>query len=214
MNLKLFVVTLFITHFSFCMDTPTIKKIIFVVGPAGSGKTTLSTAFATENYKYCAHYSIGNLLREKAKEKSDLGVLIKGYLDLSDIVPLEVGMRVVEDALLSESKPLILIDGFPPTIEYMKAFEALMIAHERIKLLGAIAFEIDQNVAEERVLGRCRSDDKKDNFLKRYTRYTINKISLSDRFAAYGLRKIDGGQSLEKVKIQFGKSISELTESH
>lgn len=196
------------------MESPTIKKIIFVVGPAGSGKTTAAAAFATENSQYCAHYSIGNLLREKAKEQSDLGVLIKGYLDRADIVPLEVGMRVVEHALLSESKFLILIDGFPPTNEYMDAFEALLTAHERIKLLGAITFEIDQNVAEERVLGRCRSDDKRDNFLKRYRRYTINKISLSDRFAAYGLRKIDGAQSLEKVKIQFGKSILDLTESH
>ena len=43
------------------------KKVIFVVGPAGSGKTTAAPAYMHEYTQDCAHYSVGNLQMLKAK---------------------------------------------------------------------------------------------------------------------------------------------------
>ncbi len=209
-KLILFFLSTCIANFCLCMDHARLKKIIFVVGPAGSGKTTASTAFAQENNKYCGHYSVGNLLREKAQDETELGKLIKGMLDRADIVPLEVGMRVVEDAIASETKSLLLIDGFPPTRAYMDAFEQLMRKNSNIKLLGVIAFEIDQDTAEQRVLGRCRADDKRDNFAKRYHRYKQNCPELFACFSKYGLSKVDACQSFDRVKQSFLQSVLDL----
>lgn len=186
------------------------KKVIFIVGPAGSGKTTVATAYANEHSLNCAHYSVGGLLLEEAKQETELGLLIRGFLERAEITPLIIGMQVVENALVSETRPLILVDGFPPTIEYMNAFEDFMQRYSEIQLLGAIAFEIDQNIAEERVLGRLRSDDKKENFLKRYHRYMNNSSGLNERFSQYGLVLIDGSQHLEMVQNQFEKKVMEL----
>ena len=211
MKLQLLFLSSFISNFSSSLNRPVVKKIIFIVGPAGSGKTTAATAFATEHPELCAHYSVGNLLREEAKNETELGLLIRGILERAEIAPLEVGMRVVENALTAESKSLILVDGFPPTVEYMDAFEQLMNKNATIKLLGAIALEVNREVAEERVLGRSRTDDKKDNFVKRYNRYCDNRDTLYERFSKYALTILNGDQSQEMVKEVFAKTVTDLS---
>lgn len=210
MKFKLLFLSSLLSNFSFFLNHPTVKKIIFIVGPAGSGKTTVATAYANEHSQECAHYSVGNLLREQAKYETELGLLIRGILERSEIVPLEIGMRVVENALTSESKSLILVDGFPPTVEYMDAFEQLMIKNTSIILLGAIALEVNKEVAEERVLGRSRTDDKKDNFVKRYNRYCDNRDPLYQRFSKYALSILNGHQSQQVVKEVFAKTVNDL----
>ena len=195
------------------MQIAALKKIIFIVGPAGSGKTTAATAFAAENAPSCAHYSVGNLLRQEAKNETELGILIRGILERADIVPLEVGMRVVENALNADSKELILIDGFPPTVEYMDAFEQLMSKNTSIELLGAIALEVSKEVAEERVLGRSRTDDKKENFIKRYNRYCEHRDNLYSRFSKYALSILNANQPAQVVKELFNEEIIHLSQS-
>lgn len=120
-------------------------------------------------------------------------------------------MRVVENALTREPKTLILVDGFPPTIEYMDAFEQLMNENASIRLLGAIALEVNKEIAQERVLGRSRTDDKKDNFVKRYNRYCDNRDTLYQRFSKYALSILNGDQSQQAVKEVFSKTVTDLS---
>ena len=93
----------------------------------------------------------------------------------------------------------------------MDAFEQLMNKNATIKLLGAIALEVNREVAEERVLGRSRTDDKKDNFVKRYNRYCDNRDTLYQRFSKYALTILNGDQSQEMVKEVFAKTVTDLS---
>ena len=192
---------------------PAAQKVIFVVGPAGSGKTTAATAYTHEHVQDCAHYSVGNLLREQAKNETEFGLLIRGILERAEIVPLKIGMQVVEDAIMADSKPIIIIDGFPPTLEYMDAFEQMLESKPTLALVGVISIDVDPEIAQERVSGRLRSDDKKENFIKRYARFMNNRDQLHQRFAKYGLEIIDGNQSQYDLKELFFKTIDTLSKS-
>lgn len=210
MKLKLILAICVINSFGFSTEFIS-KKVIFVVGPAGSGKTTAATAYAYEHNQQCAHYSVGSLLREQAKNETELGLLIRGILERAEIVPLKIGMQVVEDALMADSKSIILIDGFPPTLEYMDAFEEMLKSKPGITLVGAISITVDSEIAEERVLGRLRTDDKKENFVKRYTRFMNYRDQLHQRFAQYGLKIIDGNQSQINLKEDFFRAVIALS---
>ncbi len=131
------------------------KKVIFIVGPAGSGKTTAAAAIKN-THAHIAHYSIGNLLREEAKKGTPLAALIATHLAQATIVPLPVGMQVIRNALAQESCSAVLIDGFPPTLEYIQAFENFMAEDPTVTLAGTIEIMVSEACARERVVGRNR----------------------------------------------------------
>jgi flagellar biosynthesis GTPase FlhF len=66
MQLRLLLLGCLAQAFILPMDS-IAKKVIFVVGPAGSGKTTAAPAYMHEYTQDCAHYSVGNLQMLKAK---------------------------------------------------------------------------------------------------------------------------------------------------
>jgi adenylate kinase len=189
------------------LSTPSInamqssnKQVYFIVGPAGSGKTTVADAVRSKHRDSIEHYSVGNLLRAEGQKDTERGRLIKQIVDNAQIVPLEIGMDVVSRAIQESSKGIILFDGFPPTFEYAIAFDNLTKNDSSIKLLGALEIFVDQQVAEDRVLKRNRTDDVRAIFEMRYQRYRKNAEILNAWYKKfYTFTSIDGNQPLDNV---------------
>lgn len=83
-------------------DTPTYSPdnvtVIFVLGGPGSGKGT-QCAYLVKDYGF-VHLSAGDLLRaEQDRPGSQFGELIKRYIKEGNIVPMEVTVALLENAM-------------------------------------------------------------------------------------------------------------------
>lgn len=88
--------------------------VIFVLGGPGAGKGTQCSKLVSD-YGF-KHLSAGDLLREEQdRPGSDFGEMIKTYIKEGTIVPMEVTIQLLENAMKKsmeeEKKSMFLIDG-------------------------------------------------------------------------------------------------------
>lgn len=84
-------------------DTPTFSpasvSVIFVLGGPGAGKGT-QCANLVRDYGF-EHLSAGDLLRkEQDRPDSQFGSMIKEYITNGEIVPMEVTVQLLENAMM------------------------------------------------------------------------------------------------------------------
>jgi UMP-CMP kinase len=104
--------------------SPDEATIIFVLGGPGAGKGT-QCAYLVRDYGF-KHLSAGDLLREEQdRPGSQFGDLIRQYIKDGQIVPMEVTIQLLENAithtLKEEGNSKFLIDGTsrPPSSSHL-----------------------------------------------------------------------------------------------
>lgn len=97
-------------------DTPTFDPektaVIYVLGGPGAGKGT-QCANLVRDYGF-THLSAGDLLRaEQNREGSEFGQMISDYIREGKIVPMEVTVQLLENAIqgVNGGNGRFLIDG-------------------------------------------------------------------------------------------------------
>ena len=87
---------------------------IVLFGKPGAGKGT-QASFLKSQYDL-VHISTGDLFRFNIKNKTELGILAKSYLDKGDLVPDRVTINMLENEVNKnlDAKGFIF-DGFPRT---------------------------------------------------------------------------------------------------
>ncbi|MDD5496636.1 MAG: adenylate kinase [Candidatus Omnitrophica bacterium] len=125
---------------------------LILLGPPGAGKGTQSSVLSRQ-YKI-PHISTGDILRSAVKSGSELGTRAKSYMDKGELVPDDVVIGIVVEALKEDdTKNGYILDGFPRTVKQALSLdEALMKASSGIDLV--IYFETSDEVAIERLSGR------------------------------------------------------------
>lgn len=88
---------------------------LVLVGPPGAGKGTQAQFLA-------AHYSIphiatGDIFRSNLKNRTELGLAAKGFMDIGELVPDSVTNEMVKARLLQDDLANgFLLDGFPRNV--------------------------------------------------------------------------------------------------
>ena len=90
-----------------------MKKLFLIIGAPGSGKTTDAEIIAKNNSEEMVHYSTGDLLRAEIASGSERGKEIESFTSKGNLVPLNIVVDTIVNAITHAPKDVILIDGYP-----------------------------------------------------------------------------------------------------
>jgi adenylate kinase len=131
---------------------------IVLLGPPGAGKGTQAEIIATRHG--IAHISSGDLFRENIRNKTELGVLAKGFIDSGELVPDDVTIAMVKDRLQKKDcADGALLDGFPRTAAQAEALRKMLQELKgSVKVVPYIV--VEPEILEQRLSGRwtCRAE--------------------------------------------------------
>ncbi|KAF2255229.1 UMP-CMP kinase-like protein [Trematosphaeria pertusa] len=168
--------------------SPDDVTVIFVLGGPGAGKgTQCSKLVADYGFK---HLSAGDLLREEQdRPGSEFGEMIKTYIKEGTIVPMEVTVQLLENAMKlameKEKKTMFLIDGFPRKLDQAHAFERSVVPSK-----FTLFFDCPEDVMEERLINRGktsgRADDNPESIRKRFRTFVETSMPVVHEFESQG----------------------------
>ena len=130
----------------------TDPQYIILLGPPASGKGT--QAAKLQQALELPHVASGDLFRYNLKNKTELGLKAKGYMEKGELVPdaITIGM-VMERLSQPDCARGALLDGFPRTIAQAEALETALVARgAQVNLVLNIV--VPDDVLVERVTGR------------------------------------------------------------
>lgn len=192
---------------------PKMKNIV-LFGPPGAGKGT-QAELLKEKYQL-AHISTGDVFRYNIKNKTELGVLAKTYIDAGDLVPDEVTINMLKEEVDKHADANgIIFDGFPRTESQAKALDEFL-AEKNEQINGMVALEVPEDLLVARILERGktsgRSDDTDEEKIRnRFNEYNTKTAILKDYYEAQGnFYGVNGVGSIEEITQRLSEVFDKL----
>ena len=138
---------------------------IVLLGAPGAGKGT-QAAKMVERYGV-PHISTGDIFRAAVKAGTPMGVEAKRYMDDGKLVPDEVVIGIVAEALATpELAEGFMLDGFPRTVVQADALDRVLAESGR-KLDAVVLIDVPRELLLERLTARrqCRGCQRIYNVL-------------------------------------------------
>ncbi|GAA6006546.1 bifunctional uridylate/adenylate kinase [Rhodotorula paludigena] len=205
---------------------PKEVTVIFVLGGPGAGKGT-QCARLVQDYGF-VHLSAGDLLRaEQARPGSHFGAMIKEYITEGRIVPMEVTIKLLENAMRAamsseagQAKEAgaaggnkgiparrFLVDGFPRQMDQAVKFDETVCPSSLVLFLVC-----PEPILLERLLERGktsgRDDDNAASISKRFQTFINTSMPVVDYYRKQGkVVDIDSAKSIEDVYADIKSAI-------
>lgn len=195
-------------------DGPNSALVLFVLGGPGAGKGT-QCANLVRDYAF-THLSAGDLLREEQNRPgSQFGDMIKTYIKEGQIVPQEVTIQLLENAMVSVikasngTKRKFLIDGFPRKMDQAIKFEEIVVPSK-----FTLFFDCPEETMRKRLLHRGetsgRADDNEESIKKRFRTFVETSMPVVEYFEKEGrVVKVDATPKPEVVYKQVQAALKE-----
>ncbi|KAI0125705.1 uridylate kinase [Xylariales sp. AK1849] len=202
-------------------DTPTMSgtdvTVVFVLGGPGAGKGT-QCANLVKDYGF-THLSAGDLLRaEQDRPGSQFGDLIKDYIKNGLIVPMEVTVQLLENAMVADldrtgagdikgRKGKFLIDGFPRKMDQAHKFEESVCPAKLV-----LFYDCSEEEMEKRLINRGktsgRSDDNAESIRKRFRTFVETSMPVVEYYEKNGkVVNVDAKKTSEEVYADTKKQL-------
>ena len=179
-----------------------MKNIIFF-GPPGAGKGTQAKLIS--NKLNIPHYSTGDILRSKIKEKDSLAIKLKEIMSSGKLVSDEILNSIVASRLINSFDDGFILDGYPRTLkqsEFLNNF--LLETSTSINYIFNI--QINFETLKSRILKRSseenRDDDKINVIETRYNEYLNSTEKVSNGYKEIFpsiFYEIDGSLQIEEI---------------
>ncbi|KAK7893934.1 bifunctional uridylate/adenylate kinase [Exophiala xenobiotica] len=172
---------------------PQKVTVLFILGGPGAGKGTQSANLDKEGSKY--------------------GQLIKDYIKDGLIVPMEVTVKLLENAMRAKldknGTGKFLIDGFPRKMDQAVFFEETVCPSKYTVFL-----DCPEDLMRERLLNRGktsgRSDDNEESIIKRFKTFVNTSMPVVEHFSQEGrVIKVPANGTVDDVYEKLVKSLAE-----
>lgn len=176
---------------------------IVLFGKPGAGKGTQAD-FLKAKYQLF-HISTGDLFRHHISNKTELGTMAQSFMDKGDLVPDQLTIDMLKDAVENHPDARgFIFDGFPRTTKQAQALDQLL-KEKSMQISATLALEADDDILVARLLNRGktsgRSDDQDEEKIRnRFEEYNNKTAPLRDFYTAQGkFHSVNGIGSIEEI---------------
>ena len=176
---------------------------IVLFGKPGAGKGT-QAEFLKSKYQLF-HISTGDLFRHHISNKTDLGMLAQSYMDKGDLVPDQVTIDMLKDAVETHSEAKgFIFDGFPRTSKQAEVLDTFL-SEKSMQISATVALEADDDVLAERLVNRGKisgrvDDQDEEKIRNRFEEYNNKTAPLRDFYEAQGkFHSVDGIGGIDEI---------------
>jgi adenylate kinase len=199
---------------------------LILLGAPGAGKGTQGSRLA--EHLGVPKIATGDILRAAVRDGTELGREAKRYMDAGELVPDDVILGLVRDALADESaRAGAIFDGFPRNVSQAESLARILDETER-RLDAVVVLEVPDDTIVERMSGRRtdpntgavyhvkynpppeeaagrviqRPDDREDTVRHRLSVYAAQTEPLINHYERSGVpvHRIDGTRPIEHIQ--------------
>ena len=139
---------------------------VIIFGPPGAGKGTQSEMMID---KYgLVHLSTGDIFRANIKGETELGLLAKSFMDRGQLVPDELTIDLLKDAVSKQDDPKgFIFDGFPRTKAQAIALDQFL-TQIGTTITSMISLDVDEDELRLRLANRAKESGRVDDSSLRF----------------------------------------------
>jgi adenylate kinase len=174
-------------------------KIILLVGPPGSGKTT-QAKFLAKKYGIPA-ISMADLLKQQmsAEKKDPVTKALKASIASGEVLPDQAAADLVKLSLTrADHHKGFILDGFPATAGQAKALDRIL-EDEQLPKAVVVVLDVPDDVIRKRMLARRRADDKPQNIDRRIGEFRSQAALLTGWAAQTQVVRVNADASINEV---------------
>jgi adenylate kinase len=183
---------------------------LLVLGPQGSGKGTQAKLLADD--LGIPHVSTGDMFRAAIAQGTELGGKVEPILAAGELVPDELTVALIRERLAEpDAANGFVLDGFPRNLAQAEALDHMLSGIGRA-LDAVLFFDLSDEIATERMLGRAeqegRADDTLEVIARRLAIYHEQTAPVVEHYRAAGrLVPLHAARSIEEVATEIQEAL-------
>jgi len=186
------------------MYTP--PTVVFMMGGPGAGKGTQCTSISKE--LGFTLITTGDLLRQEVAAGSELGKQVESIMKEGKLVPDDVVLNLVKQAMKKSTNKKFLLDGFPRTLEQARMFENSVAPVSFVTYI-----RIFDKTMEARLTQHAKTSNRSDltpgAIAKQIECWNKQTHAVIEYYDAIGkVRRVNGEQSEDSVHTHLLKEFS------
>lgn len=202
--------TAYILGMAIALAAPAPPKIVILVGPPGSGKTT-QAKFLSKKYGIPA-FSMADLLKKEmsAGKKDTVSRTLAAAIATGEVLPDEQAVDLIRQRLFrTDVGKGFILDGFPSTAGQAKELDAMLADHQLPRAV-VVVLQAPDDVIRKRMLARGRADDKPEIIDRRIQDFRREASLLAGWVGQTRVVRVDSTASVAQVSTQIVSGLEDV----
>ncbi len=174
-------------------------KNLILIAPPAAGKGTISS-YLVEHRGY-THISTGDILRNVAKEDSEMGRLVKGLMQEGKFIGDDIILPLFKEELLKQKEKPFILDGLPRTINQANYLTDLF-QELNVDNYIVINLEIQKDVLLKRATGRRICESCKSTYNVYFEEFKPKKEGICDKCGCALIQRDDDTEDTFQARYE------------